>query len=98
MPTTSVRRLISLLSRSMVWSQHTFALRRAGQRDHVADLDVGRVDDHAVDEQLDDLASALERGLRQSGRDRRAELLDPRGDQGELLLAEIVGDQLLGLS
>src|SRR5256885_604402 len=72
-PTTAERRFSSLFSRSMVWSHHTFAPSRAGQRDHVADFDVGRVHDHAVDQQLDDLSTPLEGGV-----------LEPAGDRGDV--------------
>jgi hypothetical protein len=50
---------------------------------HVADLDVAAVDDHAVDEQLGQLPPLGEGGGGQAGADGLAECLDPAGDRGE---------------
>ena len=60
MPITSVRRLTSLLSRSIAWSQYTFSAGGAAQRDHVADLDVLTIDNDSVNEQLDECTSLIE--------------------------------------
>jgi hypothetical protein len=54
-----------------------------GGREHVADLDVAVGDDHAVDEQLGQLAPLLERGGGEPGAGGVAECLDPVGDGAE---------------
>jgi hypothetical protein len=60
-PTTSVRRVTSLLSRSIAWSQYTFSTRSTAERNHITDLDVQSIDEHAVDQQLDDRSAPFER-------------------------------------
>src|SRR5262245_32896604 len=97
MPITAERRFSSLFNRSMVWSQHTFALGGAGERDHVADFDMGRVHDHAVDQQLDQLAASFERRVLEAVGDRGAELLDARAHDAQLFLAGVLGGELLCL-
>ena len=65
----------------MVFSQLAKRAVRAvgGGREHVADLDLAVGDDHAVDEQLDQLAPLLEGGGGESGSDGLAERLDAIG-------------------
>ena len=79
MPTTSVRRLISLFNRSIAWSQYTFSARDATQRDDVADLHVLAVDHDAVDQELDQCAALVEVRVFETGTDRIAEVFDACG-------------------
>jgi len=69
--------------------------RTAVQRDDIADLDLRRVDDDPIDEQLDELAALGKRGIRQASRDRRSKLLDMAGDLAEMVLLGRRGDELL---
>ena len=62
---------------------HVLALGRGGQR--IADLDLGVGDDHAVDEQLHEVAPLLEAGLGQSVLHPHAEGFERRHDPGEVL-------------
>jgi hypothetical protein len=50
------------------------------ERDDVADLHGGGVDDDAVDEELDDRSALFDGGLLQAPRQDRAELLRPGGE------------------
>jgi hypothetical protein len=72
------------------------ALGAGGQ--HVADLDVGIGDDHAVDEQQHELPALLEGGRGEPVLHTRTEGLDGCGDAGELLLTGSVAAELLLLS
>src|SRR5438067_12867598 len=85
MPTTSVRRLSSLLSRSMAWSQYTIPPRNTAQGDHVTDLHFRGVHHHAVDEQLHQHPSEREWCIRQALSDCCPELLDASPEHLELL-------------
>jgi hypothetical protein len=79
MPTTSLRRLTSLLSRSIAWSQYTFSTRYAAQWDDVADLHVLAVDHGSVDQELDERASLIEVRVFKAGTDHRTEVFDACG-------------------
>ncbi len=63
----------------MAWTQDPIPPRRPAQRQHIAELDVRRIDHHALDQQLDQCPSLSERGPLQALRHGRAELVDPRG-------------------
>ena len=67
---------------------HALALRAGGQ--HVADLDVGIGDDHAVDEQQHELAPLLKAGPSQAAPHACAEGLERRRHPCELLLARCI--------
>jgi hypothetical protein len=79
-PTTSVRRLISLLSRSIAWSQYTFWTRAAAQRDYVADLHVLAVVDDSIDQEFDERTALVEVGMFETCTDRLAEVFDAHSD------------------
>jgi hypothetical protein len=66
-----------------------------GGREHVADLDLVVGDDHAVDEQLGQLAPLLEAGGGEAGPDGLAECLDTVGDSLQFQLLPGGGVQLV---
>jgi len=70
----------------MAWSQDTIALRRAAERDDVADFHVRRIDQDPVDAQFHQLAAQRNRRTLRSLRDRRPKLLGPHGQLLQLLL------------
>lgn len=68
-----------------------------GGRDHVADLDLLVRDDHAVNEQFDQLAFLFKAGLLESTAHPLAKLLHGLGDPGQLHVFVGAGFQLTRL-
>jgi hypothetical protein len=95
MPTTSVRRLISLFKRSIAWSQYTFSACCAAEREDVAYFNVRSIDDDPVDQQLDEGAPFIERSMLKPVCDRGAEVLEPCGQDLKFVLLDGFGFQML---
>src|SRR5262249_3750271 len=91
MPTTSVRRLISLFKRSIAWSQNPIPPGGATERDDVADLHVGHVDHHAVDEQFYQGPPQLEGGVLEPVGEAGTEVLDASREGLQLLVLDGIG-------
>ena len=98
MPTTSVRRLTSLLRRSIAWSQYTFSARGAAERDHVANLHILAVDDYPVDEELDKGAALGKGRVLDAVGDGRPEVLDAGRHRLQVVPVNGVGVVLLSLA
>ena len=80
----------------MAWSQHTIALGKAAQGDDVTDLHLGGIDHNAVDQQLDEGATLVERGLLKASGDGSAEGFQPAGEAVDVrLMCHLSGEPLL---
>src|SRR6266542_4471660 len=93
-----VRRLTSLLRRSIAWSQYTFSARGAAERDHVANLHILAVDDHPVDEELDKGAALGKGRVLDAVGDGRPEVLDAGRHRLQVVPVNGVGVVLLSLA
>jgi hypothetical protein len=87
-----------LFKRSIAWSQYTFSARSAAERDHIADLHVLAVDDHAFDEQLNQSAALSEGSAFETFGDSSPEVLDARRDRLQVVSLNSVGLVLLSLT
>ena len=82
----------------MAWSQNPMPLCQAGQRQDIPDLDIRRIDDDALDQQLDQLPPLGERRLLQALRDTYPERLDLLDDAAQPHLLCLPRRQLLLLA
>jgi hypothetical protein len=85
MPTTSVRRLISLFKRSIAWSQYTFSASSTAERDHVTDFHVRTVNHHPVDQQFDERTALAEVGMLEAFTNGSTKIFDPRSQVMEMV-------------
>jgi hypothetical protein len=91
MPTTSVRRLISLFNRSIAWSQYTFSPSRAAERDHVADLHVLAIHHDAIDQQFDEGTSLAEVRVFEAFADDGSKVFDVSGQALQMVALQCFG-------